>query len=84
MYLVTMDRVKRELYSQHPDWAYRSWLRWLADDHEYKRRFGLLLGRGIGPENWMPAPVLLGAIARGALGDLGRIITRRPRPNAIV
>jgi 2-polyprenyl-6-methoxyphenol hydroxylase-like FAD-dependent oxidoreductase len=83
MYLATMDRVKRELYAQHPNWAYRSWLRWLADDPEYKRRIGLLLSRGIDPASWLPAPVLLAAIARGALGDLGRLLAGRPRPNAI-
>ena len=83
MYLATMDRVKRELYTQHPDWAYRSWLRWLADDREYKRRIALLLGRGIDPARWLPAPVMLGAITRGALGDLGRFVSRRPRPSAI-
>jgi flavin-dependent dehydrogenase len=83
MYLATMDRVKRELYTQHPDWAYQSWLRWLADDPEYKRRIALLLSRGIDPARWLPGPVLLGAIARGALGDLGCIIARRPRLNAI-
>jgi flavin-dependent dehydrogenase len=83
MYLATMDRVKRELYTEHPDWAYRTWLRWLADDREYQRRIALLLGRGIDPSNWLPAPVMFGAIARGALGDLGRAIARRPRPSAI-
>jgi 2-polyprenyl-6-methoxyphenol hydroxylase-like FAD-dependent oxidoreductase len=83
MYLATMDRVKRELYTEHPDWAYRSWLRWLADDSEYRRRMGLLLSRGIDPAHWLPAPVMLGAIARGALGDLGRLVSRRPRPNTI-
>ncbi|HEU5100857.1 MAG TPA: NAD(P)/FAD-dependent oxidoreductase [Roseiflexaceae bacterium] len=83
MYLATMDRVKRELYTEHPDWAYRSWLRWLADDPEYKRRIGLLLSRGIDPARWLPAPVMLGAIARGALGDLARLFSRRSRPNAI-
>ncbi len=83
MYLATMDRVKRELYTQHPNWAYRSWLRWLANDHEYKRRIGLLLARGIDPAGWLPTPVVLGAIARGALGDLGRLLVRRPRPNVI-
>jgi flavin-dependent dehydrogenase len=83
MYLATMDRVKRELYTKHPDWAYRSWLRWLADDPEYRRRMGLLLSRGIDPARWLPAPVMLGAIARGALGDLGRLFSRRRRANAI-
>jgi flavin-dependent dehydrogenase len=84
MYLATMDRVKRELYTEHPDWAYRSWLRWLADDPEYRRRMGLLLSRGIDPARWLPAPVMFGAIARGALSDLGRLLSRRPRANAIV
>src|SRR5262249_54660709 len=83
MYLATMDRVTRELYTQHPDWAYRSWLRWLADDPEYKRRIGLLLSRGIDPARWLPAPVMLAAIARGALSDLGRLLSGRPRPNAL-
>ena len=83
MYQATMNRVKNELYTQHPDWAYRSWLRWLADDHEYKRRIGLLLGRGIDPASWLPGPIMLGAITRGALGDLGRFVSRRARGSAI-
>ena len=83
MYLATLDRVKRELYTPQPDWAYRSWLRWLADDPEYKRRIGLLVARGIDPAAWLPPTVLLRAIARGALGDLGRLIACRPRPNAV-
>jgi flavin-dependent dehydrogenase len=77
MYLATLERVRRELYSEHPDWAYRTWLRWLACDPEYQRRIGLLLGRGINPAGWLPPSVFLGAVARGALGDLGRCFTRR-------
>jgi flavin-dependent dehydrogenase len=83
MYLATLDRVKRELYTSQPDWAYRTWLRWLTTDAEYRHRFGLLLGRGIDPAIWLPPAVLLGAVARGALGDLSRLLTRRPRPNAV-
>ena len=84
MYQATMNRVKNELYTQHPDWAYRTWLRWLADDREYKRRIALLLGRGIDPVDWLPTSVMLAAIGRGALGDLGRAITRQPRTNAVL
>lgn len=82
MYLSTMDRVKREFYTDHPSWAYRSWLRWLACDREYGRRVGLLLGRGIDPAGWLPPGVLLAAVARGALGDLGRFLLRLPSPHA--
>jgi 2-polyprenyl-6-methoxyphenol hydroxylase-like FAD-dependent oxidoreductase len=83
MYQATMNRVQNELYTQHPDWAYRTWLRWLADDREYKRRIALLLGRGIDPVDWLPSSVILAAIGRGALSELGRAITRQPRPNAV-
>ena len=83
MYLATMERVKRELYTSRPDWAYRSWLRWLADDPEYKRRIGLLLCRGIDPRGWLPPAVLTAALARGALGDLRRLLTGSPRLNAV-
>ena len=83
MYQVTLERVKRELYTPHPDWAYRSWLRWLAADPEYGRRISLLLARGVDPAGWLPPSVLLSALARGALDDLGRLLTRRPRPNAL-
>jgi flavin-dependent dehydrogenase len=84
MYLATLERVKRELYSPQPDWAYRTWLRWLADDPEYKRRMGLLLSRGIDPTGWLPPSVLLAAVARGALRDLRCFFTHRPRPNAVL
>jgi len=83
MYQVTMDRVKRELYTAHPDWAYRSWLRWLAPDQEYQRRIILLLSRATSPTGWLPSRVVLQAIGRGALADLGRMLARRPQPHAL-
>jgi len=41
----------------------------------------LLFGSVLG---WLPTSALLGAFGRGALGDLGRAVTRRPRPNAVL
>jgi 2-polyprenyl-6-methoxyphenol hydroxylase-like FAD-dependent oxidoreductase len=83
MYQVTMDRVKRELYTTHPDWAYHSWLRWLATDREYQRWIMLLLSRAIPPAGWLPARVVLQAIGRGALADLGRLFGRQPQSRAL-
>jgi flavin-dependent dehydrogenase len=83
MYDETMERVRRELYTDHPDWAYRTWLRWLATDREYQRRMVLLLSRGIHPTGWLPARVAAAAIGRGALADLGRLIAGRLAPRAL-
>jgi flavin-dependent dehydrogenase len=83
MYQATMDRVKRELYTTHPNWAYRSWLRWLATDREYRRRVVLLLSRGIDPTGWLPPKVVLAAMGRGALADFRRLLDRRPQPYAL-
>jgi hypothetical protein len=83
MYQATLDRVRRELYVEHPDWAYRTWLRWLACHPEYRRRMGLLLGRGIEPAGWLPPSIIFGAVARGALDDLGRIDMRRLRAETL-
>jgi flavin-dependent dehydrogenase len=80
MYQVTMERVRLELYTPRPDWAYKTWVRWLSTDAEYRRRFGLLLARAIDPARWLPTSAFLGALARGALGDLRRLLGgRAPR-----
>jgi flavin-dependent dehydrogenase len=79
MYMVTMERVRLELYTPRPDWAYKTWIRWISTDAEYQRRFGLLLARAIDPARWFPPSAFLGALARGALGDLGRLLARQFR-----
>jgi len=58
-------------------------LRWLATDVEYQRRLVLLLSRALHSTNWLPARVMLQAIGRGALADLGRLLARRPPPHAL-
>ena len=78
MYMATMERVRLELYTARPDWAYKTWIRWVSTDVEYQRRFGLLLARAIDPAHWFPPSAFVGALARGALGDLGRLLTRQP------
>jgi hypothetical protein len=83
MYRATIERVRRELYTQQPDWAYRSWLRWLATDSEYQRRLVLLMSRALHPTGWLPPRVMLQAIGRGALADLGCLLARRPRPHVL-
>lgn len=66
MYVETMRRVKRDLYTAHPDWLIRTVGRWLLDDPEMKRRIGLLLVRGLTPDEVAPSPgLVLRALARG-------------------
>lgn len=83
MYAVTMDRVKRELYTEHPAWAYRSWLRWLVTDPEYGRRMVWLLSRGLPAEGWLPRTVFFKALVRGAVRDVARRLARMPEPYAL-
>ncbi|MDQ5851099.1 MAG: NAD(P)/FAD-dependent oxidoreductase [Chloroflexota bacterium] len=82
-YLLTLERVKQEIYTRYPDWAWKSWLRWLNDDPDYKRRLALLMTRGIDAANWLPPSVIYRAILRGAFGDLQRLIARQARANAL-
>ncbi len=79
MYRETLNRVQRELYTRHPEWAFKTWVRWLTQDPAYKRRLALLITRGIPAEGWLPASVFLGALARGAWGDVKRL-GRREEP----
>lgn len=82
MYVETLERVRRELYTGYSERAYRTWVRWLSTDREYQRRLMLLLARGLPPTGWLPSSVFFGAIGRGALADLVRAIARRPAPYA--
>jgi 2-polyprenyl-6-methoxyphenol hydroxylase-like FAD-dependent oxidoreductase len=74
MFLATMDRLKRELYEEPPEIVLKTVLRWLLTDEVYKRRFMLYLSRAIPPRTWLTPAVMRGAIARGALGDLRRLL----------
>ncbi|MFL5351952.1 NAD(P)/FAD-dependent oxidoreductase [Archangium sp.] len=76
MFQATLDRLKREIYTEMPPWAARSVLRWMMTDAEYMKRFSLLVGRRIDPAQWAPPGLLLGALARGIAGDVRRLVGR--------
>lgn len=76
MFLATMDRLKREIYTDVPPLVAKSVLRWMMTDAEYMRRFAQLLSRQIAPADFAPPKVLLGAIGRGIASDLRRLIAR--------
>jgi flavin-dependent dehydrogenase len=78
MYARTLHRVRTEVYTEHSERAFKTYLRWLLDDPEYKRRSGLLLVRAADPAHWLPVSVVLRAMVRGVWGDLKRQLT----PNA--
>jgi flavin-dependent dehydrogenase len=69
MYVETLRRVKRDIYTTQPDWMIRTLGRWLLDDAEMKRRIGLLLVRGLTPDEVTPSPALIArALLNGMLG----------------
>lgn len=72
MYVETLRRVKRDLYTRYPEWMVRSVFPLLIEDPEYKRRAGLLIVRGIDPAHWMPRSVVNRALVRGALSEIRR------------
>ncbi len=82
-YLATLARVKREIYAWRPEWAYRSYVRWVLDDPEYKRRNSLFMARGIPAARWLPRSVICAALFRGAAADTGRLLARRGRANGL-
>jgi flavin-dependent dehydrogenase len=84
MYQATIERVATEVYGRKPEWAFKSMLRWIGDDPEYKRRLGLLLTRALDdPAHWLPRAVIYRAMLRGALADLGRWAAGASRPTAL-
>ena len=82
-YLATLARVKREIFTRRHAWAWKSYVRWVLDDPEYKRRNSLYMARGISGGNWLPWTVMGAAMFRGASSDAGRFLARRPRTNTL-
>ncbi len=75
--VLLVERVKNEVYSKLSKRALKTYLRWLIEDPEYKRRAGLILVRSLDPRGWLPAPVVYRAMLRGAFGDLRRFLDQR-------
>ncbi|MBX3083149.1 MAG: NAD(P)/FAD-dependent oxidoreductase [Anaerolineae bacterium] len=87
MYLRTMERVKLEIYTPRADWMFKTMLRWLTNDAEYKRRLMMLLTRSISPVNWLPEHVVNESLLRGMAADAvallrGKRLPGRPAPLA--
>jgi flavin-dependent dehydrogenase len=79
----TLARIKREIFTRRSAWAWKSYIRWLNADPEYKRRLALMMARGMDAADWLPAPVIAGALAGGALGDVRRWLRRQPRMDTL-
>lgn len=75
MYEATTKRLDRELYDEPPSFVVSTILRWLLNDPRYKRRFVEYLCREVHPGRWMTPSLVGGALARGALGDLRRLLS---------
>jgi 2-polyprenyl-6-methoxyphenol hydroxylase-like FAD-dependent oxidoreductase len=76
MFRATMDRLKRELYTEPPELVVRTLMRWLVTDAGYQRRFLQFLCRDIPAEGWLTPSLMRDAAIRGALGDLRRLVRR--------
>jgi hypothetical protein len=68
MYLATVGRLHRELYSEPPVPVIRTMIRWMMTDPEYQERFLSYLGRVI-PADTAITP---GLMARACLRGIGR------------
>ena len=82
-YVETLARIRREIFTRRPDWAWKTYIRWLNDDPEYKRRLALIMTRGIDAAGWLPRRVIAGALLRGAGDDLLRLVLGQPRRGAL-
>ena len=82
-YVETLARIRREIFTRRPDWAWKTYIRWLNDDPEYKRRLALMMTRGMDAAGWLPRRVIAGALLRGAADDLRRRLVGEPRGNAL-
>lgn len=70
MFQGTMERLKREIYTDLPPWVARTVLRWMMTDAEYLRRASLVLSRQMSPAEASAPGVMLGALGRGLWADL--------------
>lgn len=76
MYLATMKRMRREVYSTPSPFMIRTLMRWALHDPEYQRRFMLLLSRAISPKQFRTPTLMARVIALGLVKDLRRLVAR--------
>ena len=66
MFLVTVDRLRRELYEEPPVAIIKTLMRLVLNEPEYQRRFLLLLARDFPAETWNMSEEIRKAALRGA------------------
>ncbi|MCH5714922.1 NAD(P)/FAD-dependent oxidoreductase [Niabella hibiscisoli] len=72
MFMSTLDRLKREMFSSPSPKMANGLLRWVLTNKKYRERFGLLATRSIPPKNWASPAVMISAILSGAVSDIRR------------
>ncbi len=77
MYVVTTNRIERELYSEPPMFVIRSLLRWMMTDPQYAETFIRVQARDCPPEWLLSKSLALGAISRGIWRDVVSGLSRR-------
>jgi 2-polyprenyl-6-methoxyphenol hydroxylase-like FAD-dependent oxidoreductase len=70
MYLETVSRLRRELYSEPPALIIKTLIRWTMTDPLYQERFLQYIGRAIPVKGWNSPRVVAGAVWRGIKRDL--------------
>ena len=70
MFEATMERLKRDLYTDLSPLVIKTLARWSLQDPEYQRRFLLVLARAMPPEGWRTPAFMARVAARGLLRDL--------------
>ncbi len=72
MFMSTLDRLKREMFSSPSPKMANGLLRWVLTNKKYRERFGMLATRSISPKSWASPGVMISAILSGAIADLRR------------
>ena len=72
MYVETVSRLRKELYSEPPPLIVKTLIRWSMTDPIYQERFISYIGRAIPVKGWNSPGLIAGAVWRGIRRDLGR------------
>lgn len=70
MYVATLQRVEREIYTRRPSWFMGGPARWLYADDDYRQHWARLFVRDIPPHEWFTPRVIGMATLRGMLKTL--------------
>lgn len=69
MYVETVSRLRKELYSEPPPFIIKTLIRWSMTDPIYQQRFINYIGRSIPVKGWNSPSLMAGAVWRGIRRD---------------